>query len=308
MRHTFYCFTAILFSLGILSCTKAQQTTTYVANPKTEVGTRLVNNTNLFASIHSDTSYTLKKGLTATEIRYLSQEGLAMKIFIVEVDLSSPNLTIEASTPFNQPQYSMQEMTLQATYEDAEKHKVWAGINGDFYNMTTGMPQGVVHKEGMAIKSTFQDDLNTFFGITTNNKAIIGDQTLYTEVKASLKEVISGRVTLIKDGVIETQASAVVEPRTAIGTSADGLKVYMLAVDGRNFHYSNGMKYENLAIILKALGAHNAINLDGGGSTTFFIRNSPGFDAKRFEIRNWPTDNGGKERAVANGLLVISTE
>lgn len=308
MKHTFYWFTAVLFISGTLSCTKAQQTTTYTAVPKTVVGTRLVNQTDLFATIHSDTSYTIKNGLTATEIKYLSKEGLAMKIFIFEVDLSNPKLTIEASTPFNQPQYNMQEITLQATYEDAENHKVWAGINGDFYNMTTGMPQGIVHKEGLVIKSTFTDALNTFVGITNDNKAIVGDQALYASVKTTLKEAISGRVTLIKEGIIENQPSAVVEPRTAIGVSQDGLKVYMLAVDGRKFHYSNGMKYEDLAKVLKALGAYNAINLDGGGSTTFFIRNSPGFEPNRFEIRNWPTDNGGKERAVANGLLIISKD
>lgn len=80
----------------------------------------------------------------------------------------------------------------------------------------------------------------------------------------------------------------------------------MLVVDGRNFHYSNGMNYDDLAKFMKALGAYQAINLDGGGSSTFFIRTTPSFDDGRFVVRNWPTDNGGKERSVANGLIVVS--
>ena len=54
---------------------------------------------------------------------------------------------------------------------------------------------------------------------------------------------------------------------------------------------------------MKALGAKNAINLDGGGSSTFIIRKIAGFEDGRFAIRNWPYDNGGVEREVANGII-----
>ena len=50
----------------------------------------------------------------------------------------------------------------------------------------------------------------------------------------------------------------------------------------------------------------DASNLDGGGSSTFIIRSKAGFEENRFAIRNWPYDNGGVERAVANGLLVVT--
>lgn len=99
-----------------------------------------------------------------------------------------------------------------------------------------------------------------------------------------------------------------VEPRTAVGVSEDGTKVYMLVIDGRNFWYSNGMNYDELGECMMALGSYNAINLDGGGSSTFFIRTTPSFSANRFKMINWPSDGGGKERAVANGLLIIGKE
>lgn len=100
-----------------------------------------------------------------------------------------------------------------------------------------------------------------------------------------------------------------VEPRTCIGVSEDGTKVWIMVVDGRNFYYSNGMSFVELGQFMKAVGSYDAINLDGGGSSTFFVRSAPGFSADdRFEIRNWPTDGGGVERAVCNGLLIVSNK
>ncbi len=299
---------SIVFAVG---CSNAEGLIkpyeTYVAIPKTEIASKIVNQTDLIASISNDTSYKVVDGVTATEIKYLSSTGLAMKAFVFEIDLLNPSVKIEASTPNNSPSYAMQGMTKQATYEDFVGHKVWAGINADFFNTTTGVPQGVLHKEGLAIKTTVTDALNTFFAIQKDGKAVIGDQEKYALVKSNIQEAVGGRVTLIKEGAVLPQTSPTLEPRTCIGVNQAGNKVYMLVVDGRNFHYSNGMNYADLAKFMKALGAYDAINLDGGGSSTFFIRNTPEFLDNRFLIRNWPTDNGGQERAVANGLLIIST-
>ena len=279
----------------------------YVAIPKTTVGNAITNRTDLVASISLDTSYTVTTGVEATEIQYLSSTGLSMKVFIFEIDLSHPNVKIEVSTPNNQPAFGMQQMTKQATYEDAAGHKVWAGINADFFNTTNGTPQGVLHKEGVAIKTSVTDAVNTFFGITSDGKAVIGDQDEYAVIKNTLQEAVGGRVTLLKDGIAPPQTDKKLEPRTGIGVNQEGTKVYMFVVDGRRFHYSNGMNYDDMAKIMASLGAYDAINLDGGGSSTFFIRNTTGFDDDRFVLRNWPSDNGGAERAVANGLLIIST-
>ncbi|MCU7694435.1 phosphodiester glycosidase family protein [Haoranjiania flava] len=278
----------------------------FIPNPKTAVATKVVNNSDLIARITTDTTYKLIDGLEATEIRYLSTTGLSIKAFVFEIDLTSPSIRIEVSTPNNSPSFGMQPMTKQAIYEDFEGHKVWAGINADFYNMDTGVPQGIVYKEGLAIKTTVTDAVNTFFAITKDGKAVIGDQQMYPDIKNIIQEAVGGRVTLLKDGVAVQQVDKRLEPRTCIGVNQDGTKVYMLVVDGRNFHYSNGMNYDDLAKFMKALGAYQAINLDGGGSSTFFIRTTPSFGAGRFAVRNWPTDNGGKERSVANGLIVVS--
>lgn len=290
------------------SCDKKEYHFEYKAEPKTETGRKLVEGTNLFAQIFSDTMYTVTDGVVASEIEYLSQKGLAMKIFIFDVDLNHPNVDIIASSPNNANTFAMQRMTVQAVHADSEARRVWAGINADFFNTSNGTPRGVFYKEGNALRTTFDSGTRGFFAIGHDGNAFVATSQEYPAIAATgiIKEAVGGSVPLVRDGNVLTHNDSTVEPRTCIGISADGKRVFMLAVDGRNFWYSNGMLFEELGHCLKALGAENGINLDGGGSTTFFIRNTPDFSADRFEIRNWPSDNGGQERAVANGLLITS--
>jgi hypothetical protein len=80
-------------------------------------------------------------------------------------------------------------------------------------------------------------------------------------------------------------------PRTAIGRSSDG-RAMLVTVDGRQSGWSVGMTVRELADTMIALGAVDALNLDGGGSTTMTING---------RIQNRPSDTG---RAVASGLFV----
>ncbi|ERJ58721.1 phosphodiester glycosidase family protein [Sphingobacterium paucimobilis] len=277
----------------------------FEAKASTAIGQKLVDGTDLIARVYKDSTYQIVPGLDATEFNYLSTKGYPMKLFVFEVDLLQKDISIEVSTAHNSVSYGRQKMTEQAVLRDYTGHKVWAGTNGDFFDGDTGVPQGVLHKEGVVLKSTFASSVNTFFGITDQGKAVIGNEALYTSVKNDLVEALGGRVTLLSAGIIPT-TTAPVEPRTAVGVSEDGNTVYMLVVDGRRYHYSNGMDYLDLGKCFKAMGAYNAINLDGGGSSTFFVRNTPAFEDNRFEMRNWPWDNGGEQRSVSNGLLVVS--
>jgi large repetitive protein len=81
-------------------------------------------------------------------------------------------------------------------------------------------------------------------------------------------------------------------PRTAVGIRADGT-VILVVVDGRQEGYSVGMTLEETAALMLELGAIDALNLDGGGSTTLVTGRG---------IVNRPSD--AQERAVANALVV----
>lgn len=83
-------------------------------------------------------------------------------------------------------------------------------------------------------------------------------------------------------------------PRSAVGYSRDGRTMYLLTVDGRSTT-SVGMTLVELATAMRRLGAWNAMNFDGGGSTTMVIDGG---------VVNVPSDPTG-ERAVGNVLMVV---
>ncbi|HVF10580.1 MAG TPA: phosphodiester glycosidase family protein, partial [Abditibacteriaceae bacterium] len=82
-------------------------------------------------------------------------------------------------------------------------------------------------------------------------------------------------------------------PRTAIGIDNYG-RYIILVVDGRRPFYSIGLTLTELAFTMQKLGAVDALNLDGGGSTVLAVRG---------KVVNRPSD--GSERGVSNALLVM---
>ena len=91
----------------------------------------------------------------------------------------------------------------------------------------------------------------------------------------------------------ERRGFMVRHPRTAIGVSADGSKIIMMVVDGRG--ESVGVTTGMLADIMMHAGAAEALNLDGGGSSTLYTR--------ALGIRNRTSD--GRERAVGNAVYAV---
>jgi len=91
-------------------------------------------------------------------------------------------------------------------------------------------------------------------------------------------------------------------PRTIVAVASRGRRILLVTIDGRQPGYSVGTTLRESARLALALGATEAINLDGGGSTTMVVaRSSP--DTTRFEVVNRPSDAQG-ERLVGNALVV----
>ncbi len=132
-----------------------------------------------------------------------------------------------------------------------------------------------------------------------------GDKiTVRTTVDApwdQLEEAIGGMHHLVTNGQAVMSSDPYVHPRTAVGIKADG-SVFFTVIDGRQPGFSEGVNLTDLGQIMKDLGAVDALNLDGGGSSTFVAR-QPGDSA--LSVVNVPSDGG--ERNVANSLLVVST-
>lgn len=116
----------------------------------------------------------------------------------------------------------------------------------------------------------------------------------------SAKVAMSGNAVLLRKGNL-VSGDAALHPRTAIGVDATGRRIFVLAVDGRAAH-SRGASHADLAQILKELGATDAINLDGGGSSTMMARPQ----GAALGTVNRPSD--GRQRAVPNGLAFVMTK
>jgi hypothetical protein len=122
----------------------------------------------------------------------------------------------------------------------------------------------------------------------------------FAGVPAPVREMVGGHPALLRGGEpVETSGdfSTTRHPRTAIGWRADGT-LLLVVVDGRQPGYSAGMSLPELTDLFRALGAVEALNLDGGGSTTLVVAG---------QVANRPSDPQG-ERPVANALLLVGAE
>ncbi len=102
---------------------------------------------------------------------------------------------------------------------------------------------------------------------------------------------VGGR--LLSNGEINPNLENGAAPRTAIGTKTDG-SIVLYTIDGRQTGYSYGVQLKTLAARMKELGCTDAINLDGGGSTSISIQ-FPGDN--QASLVNKPSDK--KERKVS---------
>jgi exopolysaccharide biosynthesis protein len=89
--------------------------------------------------------------------------------------------------------------------------------------------------------------------------------------------------------------AAVRHPRTAVAYDSARGFLWLVVVDGRQMPYSAGMTLPELTLLFEALGADEALNLDGGGSSALVLRDSP---------VNRPSDATG-ERPVVNALALV---
>jgi hypothetical protein len=123
-------------------------------------------------------------------------------------------------------------------------------------------------------------------------------------------QAVGGRPEILRDSIVGAdvdtfgQASFNVgrNPRTAAGIASNGRRLILAVVDGREKPYSDGMSLRELATLMRALGARDAINLDGGGSSTLVFADPRA--AGRLRVANRPSDKEG-ERAVGDALAIV---
>ncbi len=104
---------------------------------------------------------------------------------------------------------------------------------------------------------------------------------------------LGGGQALVREGEVETFTGELPRhPRTAFGWNAT--HYFLIVVDGRRPGWSVGMTVAELAELARRVGCTEALNMDGGGSSTLWLRDA---------VVNLPSD--GQPRAVGNALVVV---
>ena len=138
-------------------------------------------------------------------------------------------------------------------------------------------------------------------GLITEKDTVLV-QNVLGGIHKGIRNGISGGFVLLKDGEIMSSDNEDVHPRTAVGVKADGT-LFFVTVDGHQPAIEmDGVDYEQLAHLMKYFGAVDAVNIDGGGSTTMLVYNE---EKDYYDTQNSPSDNPMSLRAVSNGLFFM---
>jgi exopolysaccharide biosynthesis protein len=140
--------------------------------------------------------------------------------------------------------------------------------------------------EGISILKGDPCDLNWEHGISARDVMSTGPVMLLSGIEQDIPD----------DAFCRTR-----HPRTALGRKADGT-IVLLVVDGRAVG-SAGMSISELQHTMRWLGCVDAINLDGGGSSTMYIKGEPYAGVVNYPADNKKFDHEG-EREVANAIVL----
>lgn len=186
---------------------------------------------------------------------------------------------------------------------------VVAAVNGDFFT-PEGDPVGPEISGGKVLRAArrpafaWRPGSGPWIGTsrTTPDSTLHVGWPVAVTAGDGVTEAVGGFPELLDQGTrvgdLEVAArpafAAARHPRTAVGFAPDGRTLWLLVVDGRREGYSAGMTLPELAATMEALGATEALNLDGGGSSVMVLYGRP---------VSRPSDAEG-ERPVANALAV----
>jgi len=197
---------------------------------------------------------------------------------------------------------------LQKTSDFAKKNKALAAINGGFFDIDKGgsvtyfeVNDSVINRN-VSKKNKWGKPKNLLNGVVVlyKNDSLAIDyakQEHYYEISKKEKYVlVTGPVLMLNSKPLKLPNLKFVNkrhPRTCLCTTADS--IVFITIDGRSKN-AQGMNLHEVQDFLLNLNCIDAINLDGGGSTTMWIKN--------IGIVNNPSDKTG-ERPVANVLLIV---
>lgn len=139
-----------------------------------------------------------------------------------------------------------------------------------------GEPTGIVIQDGKVIwDATKTGYSGGIAGFTKDNKLVLTKGTAEEAIKAGVEDAVEFGPFLIVNGKaaeIKGNGGWGVAPRTVLAQRKDGIVLFVV-IDGRQPGYSFGISMNELTKLLQRYKAHNAVNLDGGASSSIAIGN-----------------------------------
>ena len=190
----------------------------------------------------------------------------------------------------------------RTTSEFLAEFKCQVALNGSIFDVFAKKRGDPMRVEGLSLsRGDFYESTNRWDAllISTNRRAWIARspsdaQGAYNGLSGFYALLINGK----NNGGMKDR-----HPRSAVGISRNGRYLILMAIDGRQPGYSESASTGETAEWIRKLGAYNALNLDGGGSTALVIE---GPDGAPLALNRPCGPPPGTERRVANHLGVFA--
>lgn len=195
----------------------------------------------------------------------------------------------------------------------AQEHQALAAINGSFYNMQKGNSVCYlkIGKEVVDTTTSREFKLRVTGAVHVYKKklrVLPWSPEIEAKYRKNKGTVLASGPLLLDDGktcswdACDSSFVATKHPRSAVFTTKDKRTVF-ITVDGRSKGNAIGVSIPELAHLIRILGGEDALNLDGGGSTTLWMKDAPDNG-----VLNYPSDNGKfdhkGERKIPNIIYV----
>ncbi|MDR9366265.1 MAG: phosphodiester glycosidase family protein [Balneolaceae bacterium] len=223
---------------------------------------------------------------------------------LIEVYLDSVDMPLKVA---------FHEDSLFKTSQFASSNDALAAINGSFFNREEGGSVVFLKVDGKVIHEghTNRNPFNERGAVGWSDKEPVQILKRPEEGWKTLpfKTILTSGPLLIYDSEAQTFNNNSFHqnrhPRTAVAISNDK-RLFLVTIDGLSFQ-AYGMTIPELTSFLRQLGSDYALNLDGGGSTSMWIRKRNDNGIVNYPSDNFQFDHKG-ERDVANALLILSSD
>ena len=270
-----------------------------------------------FAAVAQDSDSIAFVNTKPAKLRLKGAEGYVLSPYIFD---SPQTISVIKFSPDKFSVQVIQSCMLATASEVGTKHRADFVINACYWAMTTGVPTTYVKSNGRVMSETYPAALPRVNGLLLMHNdgiEIVRSYAApdYPNLVEKCDNVIACGPILLDDGqvvdysyILDSEEYEMVRqhkffltrhPRSAIGRNAKG-EIFLIVADGRFKDRAEGLSIAELTKVCRWLGMVEAMNLDGGGSSTLWC--------KQYGVINHPCDNrkfdNEGEREVSSCLVV----